>query len=109
MRRSVLQKTTTPKTEGVLHWIWPKNVGDWLNLNDENSYWAATLGNSIIADVSVRPANSSESWEGFKVELLRHAVDGEMVNELKSYPIWDVEAIEKNGKNAAELAGELWY
>ncbi len=109
VRRSILQRTTTPKSEGVLHWIWPKNTGDWASLTDENSFWAATLGNSVIARVSTRPAPASENWFGFKETLLPHAVDGEMIEELEAYQDWDVESIEEIGKKAAELAGDLWY
>ncbi|WP_170432153.1 DUF262 domain-containing protein [Ruegeria arenilitoris] len=109
VRRSVLQQTTTPKTDGVLHWIWPKNTSEWQGLTDENSFWAATIGNSIIADISARPALASENWEGFKASLLNHAVEGEMVEDLEGYLTWDVESIEKMGRKAAERAGDLWY
>lgn len=109
IRRSMLQKTTTPKTEGVLHWIWPKTTDGWSSLTDENSFWAATLGNSIIADVSARPPRASKNWVGFKEDLLPHAVEGEMIEELGAFQTWDVEAIEEIGKKAAERAGDLWY
>lgn len=109
VRRSVVQGTVTPSLDGVLHWIWPKNSNEWTDLTDENSFWAATLGNCIIADVSARPPVASENWEGFKKELLPHAVDGELKNELESYPSWNVEAIEEVGREASKRAGEIWY
>lgn len=109
VRRSVLQENITPDAEGVLHWIWPKNTSDWENLTDQNSFWAATLGNSIIANVSARPTLASENWDGFKQGLLQQAVDGELVDELEAYQNWDVKAIEETGKKVAEMAGDLWY
>lgn len=109
VRRSVLQQTTTPKPQGVLHWIWPKNVGDWPNLTDENSFWAATLGNSVIADITARPPQAAESWEGFKSSLLDHAADSELSDDLKGYLKWDVKSIEEMGRKISERAGDLWY
>lgn len=109
IRRSVVQQTTTPKTEGALHWVWPKSLGEWSNLAEENSFWAATLGNSLIADISTRPPRASENWEGFKAELLPHAVEGEMKSEIEAYPTWSVETIEEIGAKAAAKAGDLWY
>jgi len=110
VRRSVLQKTTTPISQGILHWIWPKNVIDWPNLTDEISFfWAATLGNSIIADIAARPPQATEIWEGFKGALLVHAVDREFADELKAYSDWGVESIEEMGRKVSEQAADLWY
>lgn len=109
VRRSVLQQTTTPEAVGFLHWIWPKNAGDWSELSDENSFWAATIGNTILAKVSKRLPEASENWDGFKETLLNQVVDVELTNSLESYVSWDVESIEKMGKQIAEQAGELWY
>ena len=109
IRRSVVQQTTTPVPDGVLHWIWPRSTNDWPELTDENSYWAATLGNSFLATISARPPKATESWEGFKATMLKDAVANELVDDLEAYDNWNVGSIEEMGKRVAEMAADVWY
>ncbi|WP_299667094.1 DUF262 domain-containing protein [uncultured Ruegeria sp.] len=109
MRQSVLQGTVRPNSDGVLHWIWPKNTETWPGLTDQNAFWAPTSGNSLLTNVPTRPPRASENWEGFKAEMLQHAVSQDEAEELRSYENWNVKTIEEMGSKFARLAGELWY
>ncbi|WP_087873445.1 DUF262 domain-containing protein [Arthrobacter globiformis] len=108
VRASVLQGTITPKLEGSVYFIRPRN-SDWPPEDEDRaSYWVSTLGNTFISTEIRRPMGSS-SWEGFKKELLPSGVDGERIKELEEQPEWGVEQIVEFGRGLASEARELWY
>lgn len=109
LRRSVLQNSITPKTVGVLHWIWPRQTADWDHLTEENAYWSATAGNSVLADLETRPSDASENWRGFKQALLPQCIDSELKAKLAQTESWNVNAIEEMGGAFASIAADLWY
>ena len=108
VRQSAIQTTITPKMEGHLHWIWPKRPS-WDSLTSEHSYWASTLGNSILASVSSRTRRSSESWDAFKETLMSNAVEKEIKSTLESQDEWNASSIEAVGQHVAQMAAQVWY
>ena len=108
VRRSMLQKKTTPEKLGTLHWIMPEYPG-WGGLNESESDLVTTFGNSVLASAPSRPKRASESWDAFKDSLLNLALDGEIVAQLRQCPDWDAKAIKRMGQMAAEGAAEIWY
>ncbi len=108
VRASVLQRTITPKLDGNVYFIKPRNA-DWHHeAEDRVSYWASTLGNTFISTEIRRPMGSS-TWEGFKNELLPSGVEGELTEKLEEQPEWGVEQIMDFGRGLASEARQLWY
>ena len=108
VRRSMLQKKTTPEKLGTLHWIIPEYPG-WGGLNENDSDLVTTFGNSILASASSRPKRASESWDAFKDSLLNLALDNEIAAQLKQCANWDAATIKRMGQMAAERAANIWY
>lgn len=75
---------------------------------EDGSYWGATIGNTLLADLERRPKDIN-SWGEFKAALLPYATDGEWHETLEAVEEWDAEAVNEAGKTLAEAAGELWY
>lgn len=109
MRRSIIQGSTTPEINGVLHFIWPKNTADWEGFAEEDSFWSSTIGNTFLAGVARRPKEATVSWAGFKASLLKEPADGELDNELSKIQNWNAVAIEEMGRNIATEGGAIWY
>lgn len=109
MRRSIVQKTTTPENEGTLHFIWPRNTTEWTHFFDEDSYWGSTIGNSILAAATRRPKEATEDWAGFQSTLLLDAAPQEWTDVIGSFEEWSATAIEQVGKELAEAAAAVWY
>ncbi|QNH14329.1 DUF262 domain-containing protein [Xanthomonas sp. SI] len=108
LRRSIIQNEMTPESIGVLHFIAPRQQGVWNGLSDEDlSYWGATIGNVILTELERRPKAAS-TWEGVKNALLPSAVDGEIVQALEAFDVWDASAIEEIGKNLSDSARQVW-
>lgn len=109
VRRSVIQETRTPEHAGTLHFIWTRQAEYWTGMSEEDgSYWGATIGNTLLADLERRPKDIN-SWGEFKAALLPYATDGEWHETLEAVEEWDAEAVNEAGKTLAEAAGELWY
>lgn len=109
LRRSIVQKTITPNTDGVLHFIWTKQVADWFGVGEEEgSYWASTIGNTYLSEQDRRPREAT-TWEGFRRYVLPYGVDGEWRERLEAESTWDAETIEDVGDDLAQAAGELWF
>ena len=108
IRQSIIQKTIAPQKGGHFHLIWPR-YPNWEYLKDEDSYWASTLGNSVLSTRLSRPRNSTGSWETFKEHFLNYAVEGEIEDKLIKYEKWDREAVAEVGKDVAEMAASVWY
>jgi hypothetical protein len=109
MRRSIVQKTKTPEPSGWLHYVRPRQGGDWDNFSDEDlSYWGPTIGNTILITQERRPSGAG-TWEGVKRNLLPLAVEGESVEELRDQETWDAGTVETVGAQLAQAAAEIWY
>lgn len=108
LRRSVIQKSITPNPQGFLHFIWIKSPPFGGMAEDEGTYWASTLGNTIMSSLEKRPL-AVVDWATFKDVMLRTSAEGEWINELSQLVNWDVAAVESMGANLAEEAGRIWY
>jgi hypothetical protein len=109
IRRSIIDKTQTPESRGVLHFIRPRNSEQWEYFSDdEASYWISTLGNTLLATLERRP-RGADTWDGVVKSLLPEAIDGEMVEDLREIDVWDAETVQDVGKRLAELAGNVWF
>lgn len=108
VRRSVLQKTITPDSNGHLHWIWNRNI-IWENLNESRSPWATTIGNSVLMKASKRSEESLKSWNNFVNSISSDVVEDEIICKFKVYEEWTEENIKKIGMSLAKEAAEVWY
>lgn len=108
LRRSVIQQSITPNPHGFLHFIWVKSPPFGGMQEDEGTYWASTLGNTIISSVEKRP-RAVVDWPTFKDTMLATAADGEWGNSLNQLAEWDVQALESMGADLAAEAGRIWY
>lgn len=108
LRRSVIQQTIAPNPNGFLHFIWTKVPPFGGMAEDEGSFWASTLGNTIISTVEKRPRLVTD-WSTFKDSMFATAADGEWVHALNQVANWDVEMVEKLGAELAAEAGRIWY
>lgn len=108
LRRSVIQNSITPNPHGFLHFIWTKTPPFGSMAEDEGSFWASTLGNTIISSVEKRP-KSITGWPSFKDTMLVTAADGEWVTVLNHMADWNVPAVEGVGTDLAREAGRIWY
>lgn len=108
LRRSVVQRTTTPRPDGALHLVRIRNAPDWGGFDEEQlSYWLNTLGNTFLSDLERRPPEAN-TWEGFKRTLLTHEAEGEWRVELEEVEGWSAQMVEQVGRRLAEVAGDVW-
>lgn len=108
VRQSTIQRTITPEPEGYLYFIRPRD-SDWPEQDvDRVTYWATTIGNTILANEARRPIGSS-TWEGFNTALLPGAVEGEWVESIRAHSTWNVEAIADIGEELSRAAKDVWY
>ncbi|MCI9866865.1 DUF262 domain-containing protein [Rhizobium skierniewicense] len=108
LRRSIIQQSITPNLQGFLHFIWVKSSDFGGISEDEGSYWASTLGNTILSSLEKRPRAASD-WPTFKRAMLPTAVADEWVPPLDNLANWDVAAVERIGADLANEAGRIWY
>ncbi len=109
MRRTILQASKTPERVGWLHFIRPRQGGDWSGFNDEDlSYWGSTLGNTILVSEERRPPGAS-TWEGVKANLLPLAVAGEWTDRIAAFERWSADSVEQVGADLAAVAADVWY
>lgn len=109
LRSSIVGKTIVPSEYETLHFIVPRSVTSWAGFDDdERSIWVPRIGNSFLSTQSRRPEGAL-TWVGFKEVLLPTAADGELVDALNGYGVWDSEAVKAFGEILAEAAGEIWY
>lgn len=108
LRRSIIEKTITPKDDGILHFIWTRQCSDWTEMTEEDgSYWGATIGNTFLSQLDKRPEGTS-TWRGFKEHMLPSGMPGEWKEELKRIREWNAKAVEKMGSALAIQAGDVW-
>ncbi|MDF2093615.1 DUF262 domain-containing protein [Knoellia sp. 3-2P3] len=109
IRRSQIQGTVTPESEGTLHLIRPRQAGEWEAFpSDEFAYWGSTVGNTVLAKPERRPKGAS-TWAGFAQNLLPEVVEGEDFEELSGLTDWDPTALEVRGQQIAERAADVWF
>ncbi|WP_283428070.1 DUF262 domain-containing protein [Shimia sagamensis] len=109
LRSSIIGETIVPNEYETLHFILPRTVTDWGGFDDdERSIWGPRIGNSFLSTESRRPEGAL-TWVGFKEVLLPTAADGEWIDALNGYNIWDVDAVKSVGEDLAKAAGEIWY
>lgn len=109
VRRSVVQRTMTPKKEGHFHLIRPKQATEWAGFDqDEITFWTNTIGNSFLASTEKR-SKFATTWSGFKGSMLDDSVSGEFVELLNEFDNWDADAVETVGKRLAEAAANVWF
>jgi hypothetical protein len=108
IRRSIVQNSITPNATGFLHYIWTKQPTFGGMDEDEGSFWASTIGNTILTTLEKRPKTVVD-WISFKEGMLPAAVDGEWVAKLSPVEHWDVPAVERIGAELALEAGRVWY
>lgn len=108
LRRSIIQQSMTPESEGILHFIAPRLQSSWGALSEEDiKFWGGTIGNTFLAEQSRRPKIAS-SWEGFKESMFPSASDGEITGILEPFDQWDARAIEEVGNELSEAARHVW-
>jgi hypothetical protein len=109
VRRTVIQATKTPQREGWLHFIRPRQGGNWPGFVDEDhADWGSTLGNSVLVSSDRRPAGAS-TWRGVKENLLPLAVPNEWTHRIAAYEEWTAESAQELGRDMARAAADIWY
>ncbi len=111
LRRSIVQRTTTPNPEGTLQFVRPRQSAfdSWPGYSDEQAtYWFSTIGNTLLVNVDRRP-KSANTWAGVKENLLVRAVRGEINDELAAEDAWTPDVIESFGVRLANEAANVWY
>ena len=109
LRKAVVERTITPNDDGALHLIRIKGAPDWGGFDEEElSYWANTIGNTILTRSERRPPDAL-SWDAFKRNMLPDAVEGEFADQLSDVSVWNAEAVEAEGKRLAMVAANVWY
>jgi hypothetical protein len=109
IRRSVVQRTTTPQDEGFLHLICPRQAEEWQGMDEEDrAFWSSTLGNAYLSQLGRRP-NNTNTWMGFRENVIGTGVNGEIDGRLLTIERWDAPAVERVGREMARAAGAVWY
>jgi hypothetical protein len=108
LRQSIIQRTVMPAPIGYLHLIMPRQTL-WSGFSvDTASYWLSTIGNTMLARESRRPAGSS-TWQGFHEYLLPLAVEGEWKDQIEQESRWDEDVVSSIGEELAEVAATVWF
>lgn len=109
VRRSIIEGVLTPTKWGNLHFIWTKQADQWHDMSAEDgSYWASTIGNTILAATESRPKDI-DTWYDFKEEFLPLAIRGEWSDRLDEVDEWDADAVEEVGEELARAAAAIWF
>lgn len=109
LRRSIVQQSINPDSNGFLHLVRPRQANDWAGFpDDEFTYWGSTIGNTLLAEVERRPKGSN-TFGGFKTNLLPHALPREDSDALRTLPDWTTQTVEDRGRELSELAAAVWY
>ena len=109
LRRSIIWKSTTPDTDGVLHFIMPRQQAIWEGFSEEDAlYWGSKIPNTFLSKLERRPKEAI-SWEGFKQSILNYGIEGEWVDKLRSINVWNATTMEEIGAYFAEVAGDVWF
>lgn len=108
LRQSIIQRSATPDPQGFLHLIMPRQA-DWPSFAPEvASYWASTIGNTVLIRQERRP-QMTNTWLGVVEHLLPLVVEGEWTNRIAASSPWDESAVSSLGHELAQVAGEVWY
>lgn len=108
LRRSIVQKTITPREIGTMHFIWARKL-DFPGMGEEEgAFWASTIGNTFLSSLERRPRAVGD-WPSFRTNMLPNAVDGELQDQLGAVHEWNVQTVEQIGAELARIAGDIWY
>jgi len=108
VRRSILEGTITPGQGGTLQFIWTKQAPFEGMGEEEGTYWASTLANTLLTNLERRP-KGVVSWQDFKDQILPEAFANERTNELQSIQVWNAHEVGKVAEVLAVAAGEIWF
>ena len=109
IRRSTIQNTITPKSEGTLYLVRPRYAENWANFSDEDfAAYGTTLGNTFISKSEKRP-QGADTWEGFRREVLTQNVASEVSQRLNTYENWSVKTLKQEVELLSETAANIWY
>ncbi|WP_429361376.1 DUF262 domain-containing protein [Paraburkholderia sp. MM5496-R1] len=109
LRHSIIEEAITPDSRGTLHFIFPRQATEWDGFSEEDaSFWGSTIGNTFLSTLDKRPA-AADTWAGFQQSMLTNPLDGEWVDDLEKYGVWDSEAVEQMGRALADVARNVWY
>ena len=108
LRRSIIEDSVTPSVGGTLQFIWTRQAPFEGMGEEEGSYWASTLGNTLLLKIERRP-KSVTTWRSFQKEMLSEAVQGEWVAKLQSVSEWNAHELAAVGRDLASAAGEIWF
>jgi hypothetical protein len=109
LRRSIVSKTITPESEGVLHFIWSAQTPDLGHISEKDgSFWGSTIGNTFLSDLARRPEQAKD-WPGFKRHMLPTAIAGEWSSQLSNLKDWNAASLESIAQELASVAGKVWY
>lgn len=109
MRRSIIENTITPNSDGVLHQIWIRQATSWVGMTaQEGTFWASTIGNTVLSNLERRPREASD-WDSVKTHIIGQALPHEWRARLEAEHVWDARAVDAIGQELAQRAGEIWY
>lgn len=109
IRDSIFSKTIAPRSANFLHFVAPKSIKNFDSLQaEELSYWGNTIGNTFLSTKDKR-VPESDTWLGFKENMVPTAPKDDLSAELSNYKKWDVEAIKKMGAELTQRAIDIWY
>lgn len=109
LRRSIVQRARAPNQTHTLHFIWPRGLADWSDIDDDSTTWGTTIGNTVLSELVQRPQEATLSWEGFKNSMIASLPPGEFNDTLSEIERWTLASIEHLGRQAAEIGTEVWY
>jgi len=108
IRESILQRSVTPASAGYLHLIMPR-YAVWPEFSqDRASYWASTIGNTLLVQEERRPQGTG-TWEGVLQRLVAIALPDEWTDRIRAVLRWDEHAVSDIGLELAEVATGIWY
>ena len=109
LRRSIAQRTITPRQEGTLHFIMARQQDVWPGFSEESAlFWSGTLANTFLSKLERRPKEATD-WHGFQSSILPSATDGEWLQRLGELDAWNPEVLETLSYELAEAASNVWY
>jgi hypothetical protein len=109
LRRSIVQKSISPKPNGFLHLIMRRQDEAIAGASDKDATsWASTIGNTLLTKDGRRPRTNG-GWPELRNEFLAASHPGEIIDALKTSSAWSGVTISQAGKALAEAAANVWY
>ena len=108
VRRSALQGTRTPDSEGHFHWVCPPK-STWKSFTDEDVHLVKTIGNTMLSTSRPRTGFSFRNWAAFKDEMMDRADSCEIIVDKRNSDVWDAAAVRWASGEVAGKAVGVWY